>query len=102
MEEPAQQPGPGLSRPRIHPIVPPVERRQVAEGIQASWNETNAILDKMKVNAHSLLGEERTTLSRVQSFLRLSERAYKRRQMRQAETLADRALTLARELQHAR
>ncbi len=95
----AQQPAPE-ERPRLQEIVPPEEKRRMAEEIAARKREIESVLQQAA--QRRLSEQDRGIVERIRSFLLLSDQAAARDDMRQAEALSERALVLARELRGAR
>lgn len=87
-------------RPPVQPILPPDERRQLIEEIATRLRETNDLLGQ--VTDRRLSGEQKSAVSRIRSFVKLSQQALERGDTQQAGALADRALLLAQELLRAR
>jgi hypothetical protein len=83
-------------RATVQEIVPPAELKRLQESVAAHQQEIRKVLETAQ-NRH-LTDEQRRTVARIQSFLQQSEEAEKRNDWRQANTLAERAQVLAREL----
>src|SRR5579885_1234331 len=96
----AQTPTPSDERPRIQPIVPAEEVHRIQETIEARKREVNERLAQAR--RRQLSGAEQNVVSRVRSFLNLSDEAARRGDMTQADALSERAVVLARELQVAK
>jgi hypothetical protein len=92
---PRSQPAP--ARPPIQEIVPAAEQKRLQESAQTRKREIRRLLDQAQ--ARRLNGDERNLVSRIQSFVKLSDDAEKRGDMREADALAERAQILSRELQ---
>jgi hypothetical protein len=83
-------------RATVQEIVPPAELKQLQESVAARHQEIRKVLDTAQTRRLSY--EQRATVARIQSFLQQSEEAAKRNDWRQANTLAERAQVLAKEL----
>ena len=83
-------------RPRIQEIVPAPEQKRLADSVEARKHEIRARLDQAQ--GRQLSAHERTLVSRIQSFVKLSDDAAARGDLRQADALAERAQILSREL----
>jgi hypothetical protein len=96
------QPPPAATeeRPRLQEILPPEEKRKLADGIAARRREINDVLQQAA--RRQLSEQDSATVERIRSFLQLSDQAAAREDMRQAEALSERALVLARELRVGR
>jgi hypothetical protein len=92
---PAQR-QPAAARPPIQEIVPAAEQKRLQESAQARKREIRPKLNQAQ--ARGLSTDERNLVSRIQSFLKLSDEAEARGDMRQADALAERAQILSREL----
>jgi hypothetical protein len=84
-------------RSRIQALLPAEERLKIKEGVENRWREINDRLSR--ISYEKLPPEQKSTVERIRSFLSLSERAYNRGDMRQADSLSERALVLARDLE---
>jgi len=82
-------------RPKIEPILPAEERRQMQEEIASRLREVDQLIGEItrRRSTESL----RSSLSRIRSFANLSHEALERGETQQASALADRALLLAQE-----
>lgn len=83
-------------RATVQEIVPPAELKRLQESVAAHQQEIRKVLEGAQT--HHLTSEQRTLVARIQSFLQQSEDAQKRNDWRQANTLAERAQVLAKEL----
>jgi hypothetical protein len=83
-------------RATVQEIVPPAELKRLQESVAARRQETRKVLDTAQT--HHLTYEQRGLVARIQSFLQSSDEAEKRNDWRQADTLAERAQVLAKEL----
>ncbi len=99
--ETAEVPPPATepARPRIEPVLPAEQRRQLTEDIASRLHEVDKILSG--VLARKLTNAQKDTVERIQNFENLSHQASDRGDTQQASALADRALLLARELVRA-
>jgi hypothetical protein len=93
---PAVPPPDTEPRATVQEIVPPAELKRLQESVAARRQETRKVLDTAQT--HHLTYEQRGLVARIQSFLQSSEEAEKRNDWRQADTLAERAQVLAKEL----
>jgi hypothetical protein len=83
-------------RATIQEIVPADEKKRYQESADASKREIRQLLEQAK--SHRLTTDQKKMVTRVQSFVTLSDDAEKRGDMRQADALAERGLVLAKEL----
>jgi hypothetical protein len=83
-------------RPPIQEVVPPGDLKRFQEDAERAKAEIRKYIDQ--VQAHQLSRRQRGLLDRVNSFVKQSDDAQNRGDMRQARELAGRALVLAREL----
>jgi hypothetical protein len=88
------------ARPSIQEVLPEGQRSKLQEDAAASRKRIRAWLDSTA--ARHLTGQSKLTRDRIQSFLKASEDAERRDDMREAEQLAERAEILIRELQGGR
>lgn len=94
---PAAPPEPST---RIQEIVPATEQKRLQELADGRRRESRQLLDQ---TAGRRLTRHQTSVKKtVESFLKASEQAEAKGDMRQAADLADRALTLAKDLQSGR
>jgi len=91
---PAEEP-----RPTVQEIIPPAEAKKLQDSANQRKQEVRKILET--VQARIRTQTEKNQVTRIQSFLQLSDEAEKRGEMRQADSLAENAQLLARELQSA-
>ncbi|HJT89478.1 MAG TPA: hypothetical protein VJ732_16530, partial [Bryobacteraceae bacterium] len=104
--EPAAQiqlpptPPPEPERAPVQEILPASEQKRLQESAQARRREIRKALDQAQ--SRRLNATQQNLVSRIQSFLQLSEEAEGKADMRQADALAERAQVLARELQNGR
>ena len=83
-------------RPTIQEVTPAAEQKRLQDEASARKNEVRRLvepLDRRRLNR-----QQRGMLDRVESFVKQSDDAERRGDMRQASELAQRALVLAREL----
>ena len=95
---PAAPPAPAEpERPQIQEILPASEQKRLQESADARKMEVELRIEQVK--HRRMTSREKTIVSSIESFLKLSNQAEARGDMRQADELALRALVLARELQ---
>jgi len=87
------------ARPRIEPVLPAEQRRQLTEDISSRLHEVDQILSRISVQR--LTDAQKDSVERIRNFTNLSHQALERGDTQQASALADRALLLARELVRA-
>jgi hypothetical protein len=87
-------------RPRIQELVSPTEQKQLSDSLDARKREIRQKLDQATARGPS--NHDRTLMNRIRSFVKLSDEALGRGDLRQADALAERAQILSRELQGAR
>jgi hypothetical protein len=87
-------------RPRVEPVLPPDERRQLIEDVSSRLKQVDQMLGRL--NSRRLSEAEKNSVARIHSFEALSRQALERGEAQQASALADRALLLAQELDRAR
>src|SRR5439155_1157489 len=88
----------GEAHPLIQEIVPAGEQKRLldsAEGRKREIQQSLNTLGHKRLNRH-----QQTTVSRIRAFVKDSEDAQRRGDMRQADALAERAQMLLRELQN--
>jgi hypothetical protein len=83
-------------RATVQEIVPPAELKRLQESVAVHQQEIRKVLETAVTRR--LTYEQRALVARIQSFLQQSEEAEKRNDWRQANTLAERAQVLAKEL----
>jgi hypothetical protein len=93
---PAAVPAAPPEHPPIEEVTPAAEQKRFQDEAAARKREVHQIVDP--IDTRRLNRQQRTTLGRIQSFLKQSDDAESRGEMRQASELAQRALILAREL----
>jgi hypothetical protein len=93
---PAVPPPDAEPRATVQEIIPPAELKRLQESVAAHRQETRKVLDAAQT--HHLTYEQRGLEARILSFLQQSEEAEKKNDWRQANTLAERAQVLAKEL----
>jgi hypothetical protein len=84
------------TRPRVEPVLPADERRQLIEDIASRLKQVDRML--AGIDPHRLSGAEKTSVAKIHSFSALSRQAMERGETQQASALADRAFLLAQEL----
>jgi hypothetical protein len=94
---PAAAGPPPDTRETVQEIVPPAELKRLQEDAQARRREANQILEQL--GRRQLSRSEQNVAATIRSFLALSDEAEKRNDLRQADSLAERAQILAKELQ---
>jgi hypothetical protein len=87
------------ARPRIEPVLPAEQRRQLTEDISSRLHEVDQKLSR--ISAQKLTEAQKDSVERIRSFANLSHQALERGDTQQAGALADRALLLAQELVRA-
>lgn len=85
---------------RIQEIVPPTEQKRLQELADARRRESRQLLEQAA--GHRLTRHQAGVVKTIESFLKASEQAEAKGDTRQAADLADRALTLAKDLQSGR
>ena len=103
-QTPAPAPAPPLAaepeRPPIQEILPPAELKRLQDSADARKREIRRALDQ--VGPQKLSTQQRDKVERIRSFLKLSDEAERRNDMKPAENLAEKAQTLVGELQSGR
>jgi hypothetical protein len=92
---PAVAPAEAEQRPTVQEIVAPAELKRLQESADSRKQEIRKVLEQ----ARGLSRDQREIVTRIQSFVQLSDEAEKRGDMRQADALAERGQLLVRELQ---
>jgi hypothetical protein len=87
------------ARPRIEPVLPAEQRRQLTEAISSRLHEVDQILNRIPVQ--KLSDAQKDSVERIRRFANLSHEALEKGDMQQAGALADRALLLAQGLVRA-
>jgi hypothetical protein len=100
VESPPPPPAEDPARIRLQPMVSAEERLKIKEEVESRQREVNDRL--VRIRKRGLTAQEKNTVSRIQSFLNLSAQALNRGDMRQANSLSERALLLARDLESGR
>jgi hypothetical protein len=93
---PAAAGPPADTRETFQEIVPPAELKRLQEDAHARRREANQILEQL---GRRLSGSQQNVAATIRSFLALSAEAENRNDLRQADSLAERAQILAKELQ---
>jgi hypothetical protein len=93
---PAAAGPPPDTRETVQEIVQPAELKRLHEDAQARRREANQILEQL---GRRLSGAQQNVAATIRSFIALSNEAEKRNDLRQADSLAERAQILAKELQ---
>ena len=83
-------------RPPIQEVTPAAEQKRLQDETASRTREVRQLIDPL--DRRRLNRQQRGVLDRVQSFLKQSDEAERRGDMRQASELVQRALVLAREL----
>lgn len=103
VETPAPAPAPAAppveARPPIQEVVPAGEQKRLQESAQARKKEVLQWLDTP--GNRRRIGRHQQTAMRIRAFVKDSDEAEHRGDMRQADALAERAQILLRELQNA-
>ncbi len=84
----------------MQPIVSPEEQNRLRDSAQSRRKEAAQAL--ASAQGRRLTQQEKRTVQYIESFLRQSQQAEERGDMRQADALAERAQVFARELQGGR
>jgi hypothetical protein len=84
-------------REAVQEIISPAESRRLQESAQTRRREVSRILDL--VSRRQLNSAQRNMVATIRSFLSLSDEALRRNDPRQADSQAERAQILARELE---
>jgi hypothetical protein len=84
------------ARPRIEPVLPAEQRRQLTETISSRLHEVDQILKG--ISARKLTDSEKDSIEKIRRFANLSHEMLERGDTQQAGALADRALALAQGL----
>ena len=87
-------------RPRIEPLLPADERRQLIEETDKRLRQAEDLVDRL--SARALNNDQRSAVERIRSFTKQSRQALDRSETQQAVELANRALLLAQELERAK
>ena len=87
-------------RPRVEPLLPADERRQLIDDIDKRLHQAEDLVNQ--ISQRSLNQDQKTAVERIRSFAKLSRQALDRGETQQAGALADRALLLAQELGRAK
>jgi hypothetical protein len=82
--------------PRIQALMSPAERRRLSRNIDARKREIEATLERLRRGPPT--AEQRAAMERVESFVELSRQAVDRGDLRQADALSARALSLVKDL----
>lgn len=93
-------PPPEPTRPPIQEVLPAEVRKQLQASAQRHKAETRALLTQAQ--RRRLTASERSTVARINQFVKLSDDAEQSGDMRSADELAERAHILAKELQSGR
>jgi len=99
-QTPAAAPAEAESRPTVQEIVAPAELKRLQDSADGRKQEIRKVLEQAQ--ARGLSRDQREIVTRIQSFVQLSDDAEKRGDMRQADALAERGQLLVRELQGGR
>jgi hypothetical protein len=91
---------PPEASPRIQEIIPPNEQKHLQELADTRNRETRQLLEQ--ASARKLNHRETGIKKTIESYLKLADQAEAKGDMRQAADFADRALTLAKDLQSGR
>ena len=93
-------PAPETARPPIQEILPPAESKRLQDSADARKRTVRKVLDQM--GSRRLNSSQKEKVSRIRSFLQLSDDAEGKNDMRTADALAERAQVLVGELQSGR
>jgi hypothetical protein len=91
-----EPPGPEAPGPRIQTLIPESDRRRFNLAIDGRRREIQQILSKLEASSPNT--EQREAMARVSSLVSLADQAAERGDLRQADALSARALSLARGL----
>jgi hypothetical protein len=97
---PAPPPEQQQERPAIQEILPPAELKRLQESADGKKRDIRKVLDQ--TDLRKLNNAQRDLVGRIQTLVRQSDDAEGRNDMRQAESLANQAQVLIRELQGGR
>jgi hypothetical protein len=98
--QPAAQPPAEDVRPPVQALVPAEDQKKLQDSAQGRKREVSQILSQAPTQ--SLTARQKDIVRRIGFFVRQSDQAEQRGDMRQADDLAARAQALARELSGAR
>jgi len=93
-------PAPETARPPIQEILPQAELKRLQDSADATKRNVRKGLDQM--GSRKLNSSQKEKVSRIRSFLQLSDDAEGKNDMRTADALAGRAQVLLGELQSGR
>ena len=99
-QPPTPAPAPETARPPIQEILPPAESKRLQDSADARKRTVRKVLDQM--GSRKLNPSQKEKVSRIRSFLQLSDDAEGKNDMRTADALAERAQVLVGELQSGR
>ncbi len=92
----AALPPPEPARETVQEIVPAAEQKRLQDEARARRLEVSQILSQL---GRQVTGSQRSKTAMIRNFLALSEEAEKHNDLRQADSFAERAQILAKELQ---
>jgi hypothetical protein len=93
--EPEPESPPSTTEPRIQALLSAEDRTRLTREIAARRRDIEKILEQLPASSE---GQRSAAVERVLSFLRLSDQAAERGELRQANEYSNRALVLAKEL----
>lgn len=88
------------ARPPIGEIVPPSETKRLQDSADGHKREIRQLLEQAR--ARGLTKRQEGVVGRIESFVKLSDQAQGKGDMREADALAERGLVLAKDLQGGR
>ena len=100
VQDQAPAPAPETARPPIQEILPPAESKRLQDSADALKRNVRKVLDQL--GSRRLNSSQKEKVSRIRSFLQLSDDAEGKNDMRTADALAERAQVLVGELQSGR
>jgi hypothetical protein len=100
-QQPVAPPAPAEeTRPPIGEIVSPSEMKRLQDSAEGHKRDIRQLLDQAR--ARGLTPHEQGVVTRIESFVKLSDQAEAKGDMREADALAERGLVLAKDLQGGR
>lgn len=99
-DQPAATQPPKPARPPLQEILPAAELKKLQDSADARKREIRKVLDQMR--NRRLNARQQDEVSRIRSFLQLSDKAEAENDIRRADALAERAEVLVGELKNGR